>query len=126
MAKAARNTIKLPQANVTTGQGVQTGSDFSTSSLRGNENIPVRTVLILDVGNLPANDVRAAIKTVTNSYQHNQHPHYVVASRNGKLTHDILFEEEFLKVVHELCEIKDGVICMKNGSQDVEVFRKIL
>jgi hypothetical protein len=50
--------------------------------------------------------------------------HYFLPIRHGRIASDILFEEEWLKVVNETCEIKDGKIVLKDGAKEVVVIRQ--
>ena len=46
--------------------------------------------------------------------------------RNGKLGPDVVFEEEFLKIVNKTCEIKDNVIVLKGDARKVQIVRQKL
>lgn len=84
----------------------------------------IRTVITVEVGDTPASHVREAVHNLALSYQNNPNPHYFLVSRHGKLTTDVLFENEILNLVNTLCEVKDGQIQMRGGSQEVEIIRR--
>lgn len=95
------------------------------STERGNPNIPIRTVLYVEMGDSSPQQINAYLSEVIGKYAKNEHPHYIMPVRDGRVAGDIAFEGEFLKLVHELCEVdEDGEIVLKNGSQDVDVIRK--
>jgi hypothetical protein len=51
--------------------------------------------------------------------------HYFLPIRKGKIGSDIIFEQEWLKVVEETCEVdEDGQIRLKGGSREVEIVRR--
>lgn len=85
--------------------------------------MPVRTVISVEVGNMTATDVRTALNEVRKVYDNSYNPTYVVVTRNGTLSNDVLFEQEFLDVVNSVCEIKDGKIVLKDGSKEVRIIR---
>jgi len=99
------------------------GKILPRSSERGNPNIPIRTVLYLEVQDLPAADVKHVAEKILHSFP-NEHPHYFVPVRFGKLTTEFEFEGEFLKTVNKLCEVKDGKIVLKGGATEMDVIRK--
>lgn len=123
MARSGREKIS-DKADSNAGKISKAATDFKTSSLAGDNTAAIRTVLFVEVGTMDSRSVAAAIKAISKQWDGNQHPHYVCCVRNGKITNDIVFEEEFLKIVCELCEVQDGKIVMKNGAHDVVVFRK--
>lgn len=86
--------------------------------------IPVRTIMYVEVGNGTIQQVASLVSRLNaEKASARGGKHYVVPVRNGKLTNDIFFENEFLKVVKELCEVQDGNITLKGGAQDVDVIR---
>lgn len=94
------------------------------SGERGNPNIPIRTVLYVEVQDMPATDVQQVAATLLQSFP-NEHPHYVVPVRFGKLTTDFEFEGEFLDTVRRLCEVdENGEIVLKPEAEKVDVIRK--
>jgi hypothetical protein len=93
------------------------------SGERGNPDIPVRTVLYVEVQDHPAGDVQQILTAITKGLP-NEHLHYCVPLRFGKLTTEFEFEGEFLETVKELCEIQDDEIVLKDGAKEVDVIRK--
>jgi hypothetical protein len=84
--------------------------------------IPVRTVLYVDVTALEPDRARLVCRELTKTFA-TTHPHFVVPVRNNRITSDLQFENEFLEVVKQLCEVKDNEIVLKGTAQEVEVFR---
>lgn len=94
------------------------------SGERGDPTIPIRTVLYVEVQDLPATDVHQVVTTLLKSFP-NEHPHYAVPMRYGKLTTEFEFEGEFLKTIRRLCEVdEEGKIFFKKGVEKVDVIRK--
>ena len=50
--------------------------------------------------------------------------HYVIPIRGGRICSDIMFEEEFEKVVQETCEIHEGKIRLKDGAKQCQIIRQ--
>jgi hypothetical protein len=92
------------------------------SSEVDNTGIPIRTVMYVEVGNLPPNEVRDIVASLMQTL-HPGHPHFVVPLRNGKMHTDLNFEKEVLDFVQLICEIKDGQIALKDGCHDVDIIR---
>ena len=99
---------------------------FPLSSVPGDLNVPIRTVLFVEVGEMPADQVRQVIAAVNKNYIDAAHPHYVACIRNGKITNEPVFENEFLNIVKKICEVKDGKVAMKGGAHEVRVIRERL
>jgi hypothetical protein len=91
----------------------------------GDNTKPIRTVLYVEVQDLPAQDVAAVCKNILGGLN-NGHPHYICLMRFGKITTDFEFEGEFLNTVNRLCEVLDGTIVLKNGAIEVDVIRRII
>ncbi|MCK9557048.1 MAG: hypothetical protein M0R50_03275 [Candidatus Cloacimonetes bacterium] len=85
-------------------------------------SIPIRTVMYVETGNLPPNEVRDIVASLTQNL-HLGHPHFVVPMRNGKMNTDLDFEKGVLEFVQSICEIKDGEIALKGGCHDVDIIR---
>ena len=85
-------------------------------------SVPIRTVMYVETGNLPPNEVRDIVASLTQTL-HPGHPHFVVPLRNGKMHTDLDFERELLDFVQLICEVKDGQISLKGGCHDVDVIR---
>jgi len=126
MAKPARNK---PKDRVPRKPPVQKVDERPLSRIlprsgeRGNPNIPIRTVLYTEVGDLPGMQVQEVVAAILQSLP-NEHPHYVVPMRHGKMTSEIEFEGEFLSTVKKLCEIKDGEIVLKGDPKELDVIRR--
>ena len=126
MVKPARNKQKKPkQRRLPVVEDKRPPSKIlPRSSEKGNPNIPIRTVLYLEVQDLPSADVQQVAARILKSFP-NEHPHYVLPLRFGKLTTEFEFEGEFLKTINKLCEVnEDGRIVFKDGSREVDVIRK--
>ena len=87
-----------------------------------NATVPIRTVMYVEVGNLPPNEVRDIVASLTATLNPG-HPHFVVPLRNGKMNTDLNFENEVLEFVQSICEVQDGQIVLKGGCHDVDVIR---
>lgn len=92
-----------------------------------NMSVPIRTVMYVETGNLPSNEVRDIVASLMGTL-HPGHPHFVVPLRNGKMHTDLDFEKEFLDFVNSVCEITDdggsgAKIVLKGGCHDVDVIR---
>jgi hypothetical protein len=106
----------VPQTNI-----------LSRSGEKDDMSVPIRTVMYVETGNLPPNEVRDVVTSLTQTL-HPGHPHFIVPLRNGKMTTDIDFEREVLEFVRSICEIEsDGGsgarIVLKGGCHDVDVIR---
>ena len=85
-------------------------------------HIPIRTIMYVEVGNLPPNEVRDITASLTRTL-HPGHPHFVVPLRNGKIHTDLDFERELLDFIQLISEVKDGQIALKGGCHNVDVIR---
>jgi hypothetical protein len=100
---------------------------LSRSAEVDDMSVPIRTVMYVEVGNLPSNEVRDVTASLMQTL-HPGHPHFVVPLRNGKMLTDLDFERELLDFVQLICEIEsDGGsgarIVLKGGCHDVDVIR---
>lgn len=90
-------------------------------------NAPVRTVNFVEVGSMNNQQIKILLQQLNKSHDSAKGGiHYIVPIREGKIGTDILFEEEWLKVVHQTCEIVDNKIVLKNGAMKVNVVRQIV
>jgi hypothetical protein len=87
-----------------------------------NMSVPIRTIMYVEVGNLPPAEVRDISASLMSTLNPG-HPHFIVPLRNGKMNTDLDFEKEFLDFVQLVCEIKDGQIVLKDGCHNVDVIR---
>jgi hypothetical protein len=86
---------------------------------------PVRAVFYVEVGDMETVRVQLLIQEINKMYEGARGGvQYVIPIRHGKIGSDIVFEEEFLKVVHDTCEIKDDKIVLKDGSTKVLIVRE--
>jgi len=88
--------------------------------------VPVRTVIFMEVGDLPAEQVRVAVQQVRTLHGEAAHPTFVIPVRNRKLTGDVIFEQEILDMVKDICEVRDGQIILRDGAREVDVLRSQL
>lgn len=87
-------------------------------------NLPLRTVIYIEVGSMEPAKVQLLIQEINNVYANSKGGiHYVIPIRNGKIGTDIVFENEFLNVVKEVCEINGGEIILKDGARDCHIIR---
>lgn len=90
-------------------------------------NAPVRTVNFVEVGSMNSQQIKILLQQLNKSHDSAKGGiHYIIPIREGKIGTDILFEEEWLKVVHQTCEIVDNQIVLKNGATKVNVIRQIV
>jgi len=86
---------------------------------------PVRAVLYVEVSDMPTEQVTLLLAALNDQYKNAKGGvHYIMPVRDGKIGPDITFEEEFLKIVEETCEIANGKIVLKNGAQETQIVRK--
>lgn len=86
----------------------------------GDHTKPIRTVVILEVGDAKADEVREAISVVGASYRGN-HPTFVCPARGGRITAEPIFEGAILDLVNKLCTVQDGKIVFKTDAHEVDV-----
>lgn len=125
MARSARNEPKKEQSEPAR-PVVQDERLAKRGSIEGNHNIPVRTLVYLELGDLPAVEARQALVAVREMHGKSAHPTFILPLRDGKLRTDMLFENEILDFVGKVCEVKDGAIVMKGGYTDVDIMRTSL
>ena len=89
--------------------------------------IPIRAVLYVEVGDMASEQVSLLSAAIADQYKKaDGGVHYIMPVRDGKLGPDIVFEEEFLKIVNKMCEIKNGAIVLKGGAQKVQIVKERL
>jgi len=86
----------------------------------------LRTVHFIEVGDLSPANIQLMVQELNATYNPAEGGiHFVIPMRHGKIGADIVFEEEFLKVVRETCEVAEtGEIVLKGGAKDVQVVRQ--
>lgn len=88
-------------------------------------NLPLRAVFYVEVGDMESFRVQHLVSEASKMYEGLKGGiHYVIPLRHGKISSDIVFEQEFERVVNELCEIHNGKIRLKNGAQDCVIVRE--
>ena len=92
-----------------------------------NENVadlPLRTIIYVEVGSMEPARVQLLMQAINKEYANSKGGiHYVIPIRNGKIGTDIVFENEFLNIVKEICEISNGEIVLKDGAKDCHIIR---
>lgn len=90
-------------------------------------NVPVRTVNFVEVGSMNNQQITILLDQLNKTHDTAKGGiHYIIPIREGKIGTDILFEQEWLNVVHQTCEIRDGQIVLKNGATEVKVIRQVV
>ncbi len=92
-------------------------------------NIPLRTVFLMEVGDMETAKVQLLVQEVNAVYRDNRGgPHYVLAIRHGKIGSDLVFEDEWLAVVRDTCEFdrESNQIVLKEGAQQCRVVRTMI
>jgi hypothetical protein len=88
-------------------------------------NAPVRAVNYVEVGDMEVARIHIMLQEL--SAMHDSAVggiHYFVPVRHGKISGDVVFEEEFLAVVNKMCEVKDGDIVLKDGAKEMLILRE--
>jgi len=125
MAKSARNAPKdVPPKQPCVVQDERSPDKILPLSKETGLLLPLRTVLYVEVQDLPVSDVQNVVSKVLEGLPQG-HPHYVVPLRYGKILTDYEFEGEFLDTVKKLCKVnEDGEIVFKDNAAEVHVIRK--
>ncbi len=90
-------------------------------------NLPLRTVLMVEVADMDSTHVQLLVQEINKVYEGARGGiHYVIPIRHGCIGSDILFESEFLNVVRNMCEVKDGEIVLKDGATDCHIIRQTI
>ncbi len=90
-------------------------------------DMPVRAVLFVEVGDAPAANVRLLVSEIERTYQQKAGgQHYLIPIRHGRVTADVLFEQEIVDLVDKLCEVVDGKIVLREGAREVHVVRQAI
>lgn len=88
-------------------------------------NQPLRTVLFVEVGDMSPSHIKVLIDEINKNYSKAKGGiHYIIPIRNGKIGTDIMFEKEWLEVVHKTCTIQDGEIVLKDGIKECTIIRQ--
>ena len=90
-------------------------------------NPKVRVVNYVEVAHLNNRQISELLQALHENMEGAKHgTHYFVPVRNGKITSDLFFEQEWLKVVNRTCEVVDGQIKLKDGVQDITIIREMI
>ncbi|MDB4490026.1 hypothetical protein N9045_00775 [bacterium] len=88
-------------------------------------NSPVRTINFVEVGDMEGKQLQLILQRLNATHDTAKGGiHYFLPVRNGKIGSDLVFEEEFLSVVNQTCEVIDGHIQLKGGAKEVQIIRK--
>ena len=89
----------------------------------GNRETAIRTLIMVELGNMSAEDARHVLKHINSKYVGNEHPIFCIPVRNGIAKTDVLFEDQITPLVKEHFEVRDGEIVLKGGATPVDVRR---
>lgn len=93
----------------------------------------LRTIHYVEVNDMQPQKIQFFVQELNATYNPaEQGIHFVIPIRDGKIGSDIVFEEEFLKVVDETCEVVDAEgniiegaqIRLQGGAKDVTIVRE--
>lgn len=88
-------------------------------------NAPVRTINFVEVGDMEGKQLQLILQRLNATHDTAKGGiHYFLPVRNGKIGSDLIFEEEFLNVVNQTCEVVGGEIQLKGGAKEVQIIRK--
>jgi hypothetical protein len=89
-------------------------------------NAPVRTIHFVEVGDMEGKQLQLILQRLNATHDTAKGGiHYFLPVRHGKIGSDIVFEEEFLQVVNQVCEVDEsGLIQLKDGATEVTVVRQ--
>jgi len=88
-------------------------------------NAPVRAVNFVEVGGMEPHQVQLMLNELAQMHDTARGGiHYFLPVRGGKIGSDIIFEEEWLTLIRQLCIVnEDGEIDFKDGASEVLVIR---
>lgn len=85
----------------------------------------VRVVVYVETAGMDNARIYHYMKKLNEAYKDAVGTHYVVPVRDGKLSTDLQFEQEFLKTIRDICVVnKEGQIDFKDNYGDVVVIRE--
>ena len=89
-------------------------------------NAPIRTINFVEVGDMVGPQLQLILQRLNATHDTAKGGiHYFLPVRHGKIGSDIVFEEEFEKIVREICEVNDdGEIVLKGGAKEVMIIRQ--
>ena len=123
MPRNARDVKKDHNATPKVPASVTNERLASRCALEGPSSIPVRTVMLVEVGDMPSGQVRMIVEQMRAAQGEPLHPTFIQPVRNGKIMGDIIFEQEILTMVRKICEVVDGEIVLRDGARDVDILR---
>lgn len=85
--------------------------------------IPIRTLIFMEVGDVPPDQVRQAVSQVRALHGESLHPTFVLPVRDRKLTGDVIFEQELLDMIRSICTVDAGQIVLCGGVRQVDIMR---
>lgn len=90
-------------------------------------NPKIRVVNYVEVGHLNNNQIQQLLSALHQNLEGAKNgTHYFVPVRDGKITSDLFFEQEWLKVVEKTCVVQDGQIRLRGGIQEVAISREFI
>jgi len=88
-------------------------------------NAPVRAVNFVEVGSMNQAQIQYMLSELSRMHDSARGGiHYFLPVRNGKIGTDIVFEQEWERIVRETCEVKNGEIVLKGGAKETFVIRE--
>lgn len=89
-------------------------------------NMPVRTINYVEVGSMSPGQIQFMMQELNKTYDSAKGGlHYFIPVRQGKIGTDIVFEQEWLEVVKQTCEVNEnGEIVLKDGAKEVHIVRQ--
>lgn len=89
-------------------------------------NQPIRTVNLVEVHDMDRNQITVMLQQLSKLHDSAVGGiHYFLPVRNGKISSDILFEQEWMSLVRKICEVdENGQIVLKGGAKETLVIRQ--
>lgn len=89
-------------------------------------NAPVRTINFVEVGDMVGKQLQLILQQLNVSHDTARGGiHYFLPIRHGKIGPDIVFEEEWLDIVKQTCEVNEsGEIVLQGNAKEVHVIRR--
>ena len=122
-AKNAAKNTKVASKPVVQNDGIQRKM-AERFAIATTSDIPVRTILKVDVSDIPIGSLQGIISQLLKSHRsaHPHHPVYICPVRNGIVQSEPMFEGAILGLVKDLCEVVDGqIVFKKRPPVDVDV-----
>ena len=91
------------------------------------KGIAMRTVIFVEMSGMSPEQFALLATKFAQEYQNSAKGDYFFCPvKDGAIQCDPYYEEEFLKIVHNICEIKDNQIVLKNGITPVHITREFV